>query len=205
MDYCRSLVRETRKGIEMTPEKAIENALLNWVDDNSVPEPNTGCFLWTGCTDRHGYGRTGQKSELVHRMIYKKLNAIDIKGLVVRHKCDTPACINPDHLIHGTQMQNMRDKVNRGRNRNGRENISHCKFGHEFNELNIRVTKGGARQCIKCCSARAKKWRMENKPIRRDSDRIREKKWRENNPEKARAYSREWARKKRLELKNGNT
>lgn len=43
----------------------------------------------------------------------------DIKGLVVRHKCDNTRCINPDHLIIGTHADNVQDKVDRNRQARG--------------------------------------------------------------------------------------
>ena len=53
-----------------------------------------------------------------HRIVYCLVNKIDlqsIKGLVVRHKCDNPSCINPDHLELGTQQDNVNDRESRGR------------------------------------------------------------------------------------------
>ncbi|WP_343743115.1 HNH endonuclease signature motif containing protein [Herbaspirillum huttiense] len=70
--------------------------------------------------DRFGYGRTKRKGKSVflHRLVYCEHNGVSlesIQNLVVRHSCDNTRCINPDHLLVGTHLDNMRDKVNRGR------------------------------------------------------------------------------------------
>ena len=69
-----------------------------------------------------GYGRIGLngKTEISHRVayaIYNKLSMCDIRGMVVRHKCDRPSCINPLHLELGSQADNIRDCVERGRHK----------------------------------------------------------------------------------------
>lgn len=80
--------------------------------------------MTTNCID-HGfkggakrYGRVKHqgKQQLVHRLVYCQANSIDIesiKGLVVRHTCDNPRCINPNHLLLGTNEDNQRDKAER--------------------------------------------------------------------------------------------
>lgn len=75
-------------------------------------------WLWSRFPD--GYGRIKHKGRdvPVHRLAYCQANGIDmesIKGLVVRHKCDNKGCCNPDHLEIGSQRDNMRDKIERGR------------------------------------------------------------------------------------------
>lgn len=55
------------------------------------------------------------KQYRAHRYIYQKLIGEIPEGQVVRHTCDNPRCINPEHLIIGTHAQNVKDRVERGR------------------------------------------------------------------------------------------
>lgn len=63
----------------------------------------------------------GQKTSL-HRLVYAQHNGVKLssmKGLDVRHRCDNPRCINPDHLLLGTRRENMMDCIERDRNSQG--------------------------------------------------------------------------------------
>jgi hypothetical protein len=64
-----------------------------------------------------GYGQKTIKGKKVHahRDAYERANGPIPDGMVVRHTCDNPACINPAHLLIGTQKDNVRDCIERGR------------------------------------------------------------------------------------------
>jgi HNH endonuclease/Homeodomain-like domain len=86
-----------------------------------VVEEN-GCFVCTSHKrDKHGYPHMywNNKHYLVHRFVYEKCFGEIPKGLVVRHKCDNPPCINPEHLELGTFEDNMNDRIIRGRTTKG--------------------------------------------------------------------------------------
>jgi len=72
------------------------------------------CLEWVRCFNTDGYPRMAGNVK-VHRRIYEISSGLDIAGLVVRHKCDNPRCINPEHLSHGTQSDNVSDRDSRGR------------------------------------------------------------------------------------------
>lgn len=77
----------------------------------------SGCWLWMKPLDRDGYGRVcvDGKNQRVHRVSYRLYKGDIPNGMIVCHECDTPACINPEHLFLGTHLDNVRDKITKGR------------------------------------------------------------------------------------------
>lgn len=77
------------------------------------------CIISHYSKDRDGYPQgydfLTKKSTRHHRQVYKEHYGEIPKGLIVRHKCDNPGCINIEHLELGTQADNMQDKMQRGR------------------------------------------------------------------------------------------
>lgn len=76
-----------------------------------------GCWEWCGGKRKGGYGRLtfGGKSFVTSRLAYETWVGSIPEGYVVRHKCDNPPCINPEHLEVGTHKDNTRDKMSRNR------------------------------------------------------------------------------------------
>lgn len=91
-----------------------ENRFWEKVNKNG---PN-GCWLWTNSLNRAGYGRLGVGDTIVlaHRFSYELHKGPIEDGLGCLHRCDNPACVNPDHLFLGTQNDNIQDMINKKRN-----------------------------------------------------------------------------------------
>lgn len=87
------------------------------------PEPNSGCWLWTGACINTGYGVFNigravdgdKRNVLAHRMALSLSGTVVPDDKCVLHKCDNKVCVNPDHLYVGTVKDNSRDAVERGR------------------------------------------------------------------------------------------
>lgn len=95
------------------------------LDRYSIPEPNSGCLLWTGFANPRGYGRVNYRGRLylAHRLSWMEAHGHLDPQAVLLHKCDNPGCINPDHLTPGTQAANVADMLAKGReNRDPRPN-----------------------------------------------------------------------------------
>jgi HNH endonuclease len=78
----------------------------------------SGCRIWKGSTDgRMGYGklRWRGKMQYAHRLVWELRMGSIPPGLIVRHSCDIPACIAIDHLLLGTQAENVADCFERNR------------------------------------------------------------------------------------------
>jgi hypothetical protein len=105
------------------------------VDDGNAVErfhqkyeiDESGCWLWTGGTRPNSKGvpyprhwTDDRKSIGAHRFSFELVRGAIPKGMYVCHKCDTPLCVNPDHLFVGTHHDNMRDMVQKKRSFTGR-------------------------------------------------------------------------------------
>lgn len=87
--------------------------------------PPDACWLWTGgSVSRQGYARIGAGGKgapclFVHRVSWLIAFGPIPPGLFVLHRCDVPLCVNPAHLFLGTQPDNVRDRVSKGRSARG--------------------------------------------------------------------------------------
>lgn len=79
----------------------------------------TGCWIWIGNIGTNGYGRISVDNKLqsVHRVAYEFYRGQIPPGLVLMHTCDVRCCINPDHLVPGTKLENTADMMAKGRNK----------------------------------------------------------------------------------------
>lgn len=86
-----------------TPEEAFA-ARTEWQGD---------CLVWTGGTNRNGYGtlKVGHGPVLAHRYAYAKALGEIPEGLILDHKCQNPPCCNPEHLRLATHKQNGENLV----------------------------------------------------------------------------------------------
>lgn len=108
-------------------EKCMPKTLQERFEEKTLLIPESTCHWWTGCVDKDGYGRirSGSGNDIrANRVMYKLVNGQIPEGLVVRHTCNQPLCINPVHLILGTNKQNSEDMVRADNHSTGERNGS---------------------------------------------------------------------------------
>ena len=128
------------------------------------------CWLWKGSKSSKGYGSININNAFMsaHRLSFMLFKGEIKNGLWVLHKCDTPACVNPEHLFLGNAKDNAIDMTNKNRGNvifKNNHNKTHCKNGHEFTEENIYYYGSktrphrGCKICVKSRSVEAFKKR----------------------------------------------
>jgi hypothetical protein len=125
------------------------------------PEPNTGCFLWGGSLNNQGYGQLRMSKTVLKSATHVAMELAGSPvpmGLFVLHRCDVPACVNPDHLFIGSQKDNIADCIAKGRHskppisKPGRWRPAVCRRGHPLSGDNVYFPADQRPRCVACRS-----------------------------------------------------
>lgn len=116
---ARTAARASTAGVN-APRRPLDLTAAEIADFWSRVDRSDGCWTWTRDFHSGGYGifrRHADRTRKVtaHRVAFALEVRPLLAGEVVRHTCDNPPCCNPAHLVAGTQADNVRDAVARGR------------------------------------------------------------------------------------------
>jgi hypothetical protein len=103
--------------------------------------PTTGCWLWTGkfhYMSKYGQFHFGGWRHRAHRFSWELFRGGIPGNLFVLHKCDTPLCVNPEHLFLGTARDNTHDAIRKGRFVNGMIGRKHSESSRRLMSINHR-------------------------------------------------------------------
>jgi len=108
------------------------------------PEPDSGCWLWRGHLRPDGYGVLwlSGKAHTAHRLAWTFFRGEIDPGLLVCHKCDVRACVNPEHLFLGTYLDNARDREKKGRSMRGEKNRSSKLSAEQVSRIKAVLAEG---------------------------------------------------------------
>ena len=138
------------------PAGLSEREVLAWIRAHRS-ERSGDCLIFTGSKNKKGYGgvRFGDTLVAAHRLAYavaKGMTVADLyarcerDGLIVMHTCDTPECINPDHLRLGTHKDNTQDAKQKGRLASGERHGLAMLTNAQVAEIRQRYAQGGVTQ-----------------------------------------------------------
>lgn len=114
--------------------------------------PMSGCWVWLGFVTKDGHGKFFLRGVMptAHRCSWMLFRGEIPSGMCVLHKCDVASCVNPDHLYLGTNDDNVRDRVVRGRSAPvDKENAPNSKLTQEkVDEIRKRYETGDTQAAL---------------------------------------------------------
>jgi len=137
---------------------------LKKVNQNSVlPMPQrffekvifgvSDCWTWRASVDALGYGRFPYLGESkAHRVSYRLFKGEIPEGMCVMHTCDNRQCVNPEHLVLGTQADNVLDMCRKGRHvckpQHGESNPMSKLTAQDVEEIRTAVESGSTQRAM---------------------------------------------------------
>ncbi|MCW6052651.1 HNH endonuclease [Lyngbya sp. CCAP 1446/10] len=107
---------------------------------------DNGCIIFQGGKDGSGYGRywkNGKSKSVTRAVLAEKLGYELPTSMDACHTCDTPSCINPEHLWAGTRTQNLLDASQKGRSQGKSHPLSNAKLDWEkVREIRQKLAAG---------------------------------------------------------------
>lgn len=142
--------------------------------DGPILKPELGpCWIWTAHRSQFGYGRIGLGSRAEGVTTTQRVAFFLEEGRwpmpQARHRCDNPPCVKavtdeyPAHVIEGTNAQNVRDMIERGRH--WEQQKTYCTKGHLLDGVSVLVNGKTRRWCRTCGNAKFTLWRQAGKCI----------------------------------------
>jgi hypothetical protein len=127
IEGCQKKTSDNRKYCEMHRMRFIRTKRYDIFNKNpiekllnNIRKDQNDCWNYIASTNNEGYGyiRVNGKRTKAHRISYEHFVGPISDGAFVLHKCDNPACVNPDHLYVGTQLDNVKDMYIHGKKKN---------------------------------------------------------------------------------------
>lgn len=113
--------------------------------DKIGKKDKTGCMPWRGTKNSDGYGKAwvNGKAIYAHRAVWILFRGIITSETHICHICDNPICVNINHLFAGTNQDNIRDCISKGRQTRG-EKVGVSKLKEfQVREIRKKYKEGG--------------------------------------------------------------